>query len=211
MGRRLLLATDNPGKQRELRELLVNCGWDLVSPEQLGITLNTKETGQTYAENATIKALAAARAARIPAIADDSGLEVRALGGEPGLYSARYAGAGASDADRRAKLLAALARVPEGKRNAEFVCAIAIAVPATPDATDVYLKEGRCEGEIVREERGNDGFGYDPVFLLPTYGKTMAELPPGEKNALSHRGQAARLACEELKTVDTYYGMPHRA
>ena len=211
MARRLLLATENPGKQRELQELLRDCGWDLVSPEQLGISLNTKETGQTYAENATIKALAGARAARIPAIADDSGLEVRALGGAPGLYSARYAGPDATDAERRAKLLVEMSVIPDGQRDAEFVCVIAIAVPSSPDGTDVYLKEGRCAGEILREERGNDGFGYDPVFLLPPFGKTMAELPSEEKNTVSHRGQAARLACEGLKTIDTYYGMPRRA
>ncbi|HWO93781.1 MAG TPA: RdgB/HAM1 family non-canonical purine NTP pyrophosphatase [Dehalococcoidia bacterium] len=196
----LLLATNNAGKQREFRELLADCGWELVVPAALRITLDAEENGRTYAENATIKAVAAAKAAKIPALADDSGLEVDALHGAPGLFSERYAGPGATDADRRAKLLRELERVPEPSRTARFRCAIAIAVPEG-SAVHVSVHEGEVQGVILMHERGEGGFGYDPLFLIPELGRTMAELRPEEKNEVSHRGRAARSACIELRSI----------
>lgn len=194
---RLLLATGNPGKQRELRELLAGCGWELVLPQELGLALDTAETGQTYAENAKIKALAAARLSRLPALADDSGIEVDALNGAPGVLSARYAGEGATDASRRQRLLEAMTGVPEGRRGAAFRAVIAIAMPAG----EVLFAEGECAGAIATEERGEGGFGYDPIFLVPELGKTMAELPQHTKNEISHRAKAARAASSLLREL----------
>ena len=203
---RLLLATGNPGKQREFRELLADCGWELVVPADLSLDLDVEEIGTTYAENARIKAVAAAAAAGLPALADDSGLAVEALGGAPGVLSARYAGADATDADRRAKLLDEMRDVPDGRRGAAFECVIAIALPDGRGGADVRWCEGRCEGVIAREERGEGGFGYDPIFLLPQLGRTMAELPPDEKHAISHRGRSAREACRLLRELATGNG-----
>lgn len=183
----LLLATGNPGKLREFSQILSGLPVRLVSPADLGLELDVPEEGDTFAENARAKACAYAAAAGVPALADDSGLEVDALGGRPGVLSARYGGEGATDADRRRKLLAEMEGVEEGRRSARFRCVVALCWDG-----EVYLTEGTVEGVITREERGTGGFGYDSIFLLPDRGQTMAELPPEEKNALSHRAQAAQ-------------------
>jgi len=187
---RLLIATNNAGKVVEFRELLDGCGWDLVVPRELGIDLGVKETGQTYLENAKLKATAFAKAGRVTALADDSGIEVDALDGRPGIMSARYGGEGLSDADRVRILLTELAGVPEPERRARFRCVIAV---ATPDG-EVQSVEGTVEGRIAFEQRGDNGFGYDPVFMPDGYERTAAELTPDEKHAVSHRGVAAKKA-----------------
>jgi XTP/dITP diphosphohydrolase len=194
---RLLLATNNPGKVAEYRQLLDGCGWEIVMPAELALHVQVEETGQTYAENATIKAVEYARASGLVTLADDSGLEVDALGGRPGPLSARYAGQDRTDAERVQVLLQELADVPDEQRTARFRCVIAIAEPAGR----VELVEGTVEGRIAQEPRGENGFGYDPVFLLPDRRATAAELPPDEKNAVSHRGAAARKARAVLERM----------
>ena len=191
----LLLATNNRGKIREYAELLSSCGYQLVTPAEKGIDIEVAETGETFADNAILKARALAAASGLLTLADDSGLEVDALGGAPGVHSARYAGDNASDAERIALLLKNLVGVPVDRRAARFRCVIAIANPAG----NVRMAEGSIEGIIAFTPKGSNGFGYDPVFLLPDIGKTMAELPPSEKNRLSHRACAARAACDLLK------------
>jgi XTP/dITP diphosphohydrolase len=185
----LLIATNNPGKRAELEALLAGLGARLVTPASLGLPAEVDETGATYAENARLKAESLAQAAGLVTLGDDSGLEVAALGGRPGLHSARYAGPGASDADRRQKLMHELRQVPP-PRPARFVCVVAVAALGLP--TREF--EGVVEGEIILEERGAGGFGYDPLFFLPDYQATMAELPEDEKNRLSHRGRAVEAA-----------------
>jgi XTP/dITP diphosphohydrolase len=185
--KKLLIATGNKGKIEELRALLIDLPVELVTPADLNLRLHVIENGKTYVENAQKKALAFARASELISLADDSGLEVEALGGAPGIYSARYSPEpGATDADRRAILLKNLRDQPRPWR-ARFRAAIAI---AAPDG-HVQFAEGECRGEIIPEERGRGGFGYDPIFLLPELGRTMAELYPDEKNRLSHRARAA--------------------
>jgi XTP/dITP diphosphohydrolase len=195
---KLLIATENKGKMRELQELLSELpGIDLVLPSQLGIVLNVEETGSTYAENAALKARAYCEAGRMVTLADDSGLEVYALDGAPGVYSARYSSKpGATDADRRAFLLENLKGKPR-PWLAHFHAAIAIALPGG----EVRIAEGDCPGEIIPEERGSNGFGYDPIFLLNERGLTMAELGENEKNRLSHRARAVANAELILKEV----------
>ena len=192
---RLLLATNNHGKIVEFQQLLEGCGWELVTPGELGLNVQAEETGQGYAENATIKAVEYARASGLVALADDSGLEVDALGGRPGVLSARYAGPDRTDRERVQALLQELEGVPDEKRAARFRAVIAI---AWPDG-EVVLVEGTVEGRIGREPRGESGFGYDPIFLLPQRGVTVAQLTPDEKHAVSHRGEAARKAREVLE------------
>ena len=186
----LLLATNNPGKLIEIQGLLQGLDIELVTPAQLGLQMNVLEDGQTYAENAARKGLAFARVAGLITLADDSGLEVDAFGGAPGLHSARFSPKpGANDADRRAYLLARLGKLPR-PWIARFRCVIAL---ATPGGVLKYA-EGICPGEVIPEERGENGFGYDPIFLLPELSKTMAELNMSEKNQLSHRARAIRAA-----------------
>jgi XTP/dITP diphosphohydrolase len=187
---RLLLATNNAGKVAELRRLLQGCGWEIVTPADVGLDLSVEETGGSYEENATRKALQYAQASGLVALADDSGLEVDALDGRPGVQSARYAGPKRTDAERVQKLLEELRDVPDARRTARFRAVIAI---ASPDGR-VETVEGDIEGRIARAPRGENGFGYDPVFLLPDRGLTAAELPADEKDAISHRGVAARRA-----------------
>jgi XTP/dITP diphosphohydrolase len=192
---KLLLATNNQGKARELKELLRELPFELVLPGELGITAEVDETGRSLEENAALKATVLAKESRLLALADDSGLEVDALGGEPGPLSARYAGEGASDKDRVDYLLAKLKGVPREKRTARFRCVIAI---ATPEGK-VELCSGECQGLIIFGPRGEKGFGYDPLFYFPGLDKTMAELPLEVKNKVSHRGAAAREAVEYLR------------
>ncbi len=193
---KLFLATGSAGKVGEFRALLAQHLPDaeivLRTPHDWPVPLpKVEETGQTFAANARLKAVSLAAATGLPALADDSGLCVEALNGVPGIYSARWAGLEATDADRNAKLLEALADVPEAARAARFVCAVALALP---DGT-AWTAHGECAGVLLREGRGTNGFGYDPLFLFPKLNLTMAELTAAQKNTRSHRALAlARLA-----------------
>jgi XTP/dITP diphosphohydrolase len=197
----ILLATNNPGKVREIQALIEDLApayreqISLILPLDIGIHLDVVEDGQTYAENAARKANAFCRGSNLITLADDSGLEVAALGGEPGLHSHRYAPSpNATDADRRAFLLKNLRQHTRPWR-ARFVCTIAIAVPeARGFDPRLEYATGECPGEIIPEERGSNGFGYDPIFLLQELGKTMAELSTKEKNRYSHRARAIQNA-----------------
>jgi XTP/dITP diphosphohydrolase len=192
---KLLIATNNPGKMVEIRTLLGERELELLTPAQLGIELDVLEDGKTYAENALLKGKAYASAAGLVTLADDSGLEVDALGGRPGLHSARYVDRpGATDADRRRKILEQLKGLPRPWR-ARFCCWVAVVDPQG----QAQLAEGICEGEIIPEERGQNGFGYDPIFLIPELGKSMAELSMAEKNQLSHRARAVKAALPLLE------------
>ena len=192
---KLLLATNNKGKAREYKSLLEGVPFELVMPAEVGVSAEVAEVGKSFEENATLKATALAAQSQLLTLADDSGLEVEALGGEPGVLSARYAGEGASDSDRVSYLLTKLEGVPQEKRTARFRCVIAI---ATPEG-EVELCIGECDGFIAFEPRGEGGFGYDPIFYLPEMKKTMAELSPETKNKISHRGRAAEKARRLLK------------
>ncbi len=192
--KKLLIATNNQGKIREYAEIFADLPLELTYLSQEGIELDVAETGQTFTENAVLKAQTYAQASGLLTLADDSGLEVDALEGAPGVFSARYAGEGASDIDRYQLLLRNLSDVPDGQRQARFRCVTAIALPGG----EVYTAEGIYEGEIARAPRGDNGFGYDPVFYMPKWGKTMAELPAETKNRISHRGRAAVGAREIL-------------
>jgi XTP/dITP diphosphohydrolase len=192
----LLVATTNAGKQREYRDLLRELPAEIVFPNDLGITLEVEEDGSTFRENAAKKAVALARASGLLSLADDSGLEVDALGGDPGVSSSRYAGPGADDPRRRAFLLEKLRGIP-APRTARFVCVIAIAVPGGGTS----FAEGECRGEITPAERGSNGFGYDPIFQPDGFSRTMAELTPAEKNRISHRARAAEAAIPILRTL----------
>jgi len=211
---KLLIATNNKGKVIELQDILKGVDIELVTPSQIGLELDVIEDGLTYAENATRKAIAFAKASNLISLADDSGLEVDAINGEPGLYSARYGstnGEKLSDAERRKYLLRNLQDKPR-PWTARFRAVIAIAIPKLCSPTDllsdmqeqapaIQIFEGICEGEIIPEERGTGGFGYDPIFLLPELGKTMAELSMGEKNRLSHRARAVMKANQVLLKI----------
>jgi len=193
---KLLIATNNQGKLREYLALLEGLPLELTYLAKEGIHLKVEETGKSFTENAILKARTYAEASGLVTLADDSGLEVDALGGEPGIQSARYGGL-KTDEERYRLLLKRLEGVPWEKRSARFRCVIAIAFPGG----EVHTFEGSCEGMINFEPRGQYGFGYDPVFYLPEYGLTMAELPPEEKNRISHRARAlrkARLFLEQL-------------
>jgi XTP/dITP diphosphohydrolase len=194
---RLLIATNNRGKVAEYRQLLEGCGWEIITPADIGLRLDVDEDGDGYAANARLKAEAFANASGLLALADDSGLEVDALDGRPGPLSARYAGEGQTDAQGVALLLHELREIPSERRTARFRCVIALAAPGG----EVRFCEGECPGAIAREPQGDNGFGYDPVFYLPERGVTIAQLPPDEKNAISHRGRAARKACDLLKEM----------
>ncbi len=191
---RLLLATNNRGKVREYRLLLRGIPYEMVTPADEDITTVVAETGGSFEENARLKAAALAGESGLLSLADDSGLEVDALGGGPGSLSHRFAGEGASDADRISLLLTRLKDVPEKARTAQFRCVIAI---ATPEGK-VNLFTGICQGLITTAPKGMHGFGYDPVFYVPELGKTMAELTLEEKNRVSHRARAAAKAREWL-------------
>ena len=188
MRTKLLLATNNAGKVKEYRSLLQGIPFEMVTPQELGITMDVEETGATYRENARLKACSLAAQSGLLTLADDSGIEVDALHGKPGVMSARYAGEKASNAERIEYLLAKLKDVPEEKRTARFYCLIAIAQPNGV----VEFCDGECKGMIALTPSGRRGFGYDPVFYLPEQGKTMAELPVAVKNRISHRGQAVQ-------------------
>lgn len=195
--KKLLIATNNKGKVKELQELLRELNVQLVTPAEINLDLDVEEDGVTYIENATKKAIAFAQASGLISLADDSGLEVDALDGAPGLYSARYhPKPGANDADRRAYMLENLQGKPRPWK-AHFHATIAIAIPGG----DVKIADGDCHGEIIPEERGTGGFGYDPIFFMPELGKTMSELEMDEKNRLSHRARAVINAMPVLKEI----------
>jgi XTP/dITP diphosphohydrolase len=195
--RTLLVATHNQGKIREYRSLLADLPLTVTWLDQEGVTFEVAETGSTFVENACLKAEQYANLTGLWTWADDSGLEVDALGGEPGVYSARYGGPGLTDRDRYLRLLAALADLPSAPRTARFRCVVAIAAPGGP----IYTVEGTVEGEIIDTPRGESGFGYDPIFYLPAHGATMAELSPTVKNRISHRGLAAANAARLLAAL----------
>lgn len=192
---KLLVATNNPGKVKEYKDLLAGLPLELTYPAQEGLDIEVAETGGSFAENATLKAVAYARASGLPTLADDSGLEVDALGGEPGIRSARYAGKGASDEECYQLLLKNLKEVPWEERTARFRCVIAV---ATPEG-QIHTAEGACEGIIAFAPKGEHGFGYDPIFYFQEYGMTMAELPLETKNQVSHRAKAMQGAREILE------------
>lgn len=193
--KKLILATGNSGKVRELNAMLSGV-YEVVSQKELGVN-EVPETGLSFVENALIKARNASRKTGLPALADDSGLVVDALNGAPGIYSARYAGEGASDEDNLQKLLSDLKRTDKSNPQARFWCALAF-VQHGDDPTPVIIQKG-WEGEIIDEARGKGGFGYDPIFYLPSHGCTSAELSSKEKNKISHRGQALQAFLEQLK------------
>lgn len=198
MRRKLVLASNNAGKMRELQALISTLGFEIVPQGALGIP-EVEETGASFVENALIKAYHAARHSGLPAIADDSGLEVNALGGAPGVYSARYAGPSASDDENIDKLLAALDGIEPGRRGARFRCVMALVRDA--DDADPIIAEGCWEGRIGQTRRGGGGFGYDPVFIVPETGLSAAELSPADKNRMSHRGQAASILADRLRDL----------
>jgi XTP/dITP diphosphohydrolase len=187
---KLLLATNNRAKVREYKRMLQGIPYEIVTLADLSITTQVEETGDTFEANARLKAFSYAEESGLLSLADDSGLEVDALGGAPGVLSARYAGDNATDADRINFLLYKLEGVPEEQRTARFRCVIAI---AHPDGK-LEMCSGECCGLITLTPRGKEGFGYDPVFYLPEKGKTMAELPPEVKNQISHRARAVKEA-----------------
>ena len=194
---RIIFATGNEGKMREIRMIMADLGMEIRSMKEAGLFADVDENGTTFEENAVIKAKAIAALCNDIVIADDSGLEVDALNKEPGVYSARYMGEDTSYRIKNANIIERLAGVPEEERTARFVCAIAAALP---DGSVLECKAA-MEGRIGYEERGGNGFGYDPIFMLPEYGKSTAELSSEEKNKLSHRGKALRIMKEKLQEV----------
>jgi len=191
---RILIATNNPGKLEELRALLLPTGWTPLHPAGIGLALDVPETGSSYVENATLKARAFAAAANLLALADDSGLEVDALGGRPGVHSARYGGPGTPPHEQIRMLLNELEGVPDERRGARFRSVVVIAAPDER----TWQSEGAIEGRVAREPHGHNGFGYDPIFFLPERGRTLAELTEAEKRAISHRALAMQGALQQL-------------
>lgn len=192
--RKLIFATGNMDKLREIKEILAGLDVEILSMKEAGIDIDIVEDGKTFEENALIKARAVSKASGELALADDSGLVVDALGGEPGIYSARYMGEDTSYDIKNMNIIERLDGVPDEKRTARFVCAMAAVFPDGTEKTFVKAMEGRIGYKIA----GENGFGYDPIFYLPEYGKTSAEITPEEKNAISHRGQALRALAEYL-------------
>ncbi len=193
---RAVLASGNPGKVREIGEILAEVGLEILPQSAYGVP-EVEETGLSFVENAILKARNAAHHTGLPALADDSGLEVDALDGAPGIYSARYAGEGASDRRNLQKLLDALSRIPDAPRTARFQCIMVYMRHAADPAP--LICQGTWEGRILHQPRGTGGFGYDPVFLVPELGRSAAELEAGVKNRLSHRGKALRCMLEALQ------------
>jgi XTP/dITP diphosphohydrolase len=196
--RKIVMASGNAGKLREIERILADLDVEVIPQSELGVS-DADETGTTFVENALIKARHAVDATGLPAIADDSGLVVDALNGEPGVYSARYAGAGATDALNNEKLLAALDVVPDEQRGAAFHCVVCY---LRPDDSEPVIAKGEWHGRILRERQGEGGFGYDPLFFVPEAGCSAAELAPSEKNRCSHRGKALRELARKLRGSD---------
>ncbi|WP_340620980.1 XTP/dITP diphosphatase [Xenorhabdus siamensis] len=195
---KVVLATGNAGKVRELAGLLADFGLDIVAQTELGVD-SADETGLTFVENAIIKARHAAAVTGLPAIADDSGLSVNALGGAPGIYSARYAGTDSSDQHNLEKLLEAMRDVPDEQRQAQFNCVL-VYLRHAEDPTPLVF-HGRWSGVITWEPAGSGGFGYDPIFYVPEFGCTAAELSREQKSAVSHRGQALKMLLEAMRNA----------
>ncbi len=193
----ILLASNNRGKLLELRALLIGHGMDAVSPVEAGIALDIEESGTTFAQNAILKAEGFARVRPGIVLADDSGLVVDALGGGPGVYSARYGGPGATDADRNRLLLRQMDEVAGPARSARFIATVAVVAPG--HKTEVF--EGAVEGMIATEARGSEGFGYDPIFYFPSFGSTFGEVGPSVKARVSHRAKALHAAVGYLQTL----------
>ena len=191
---KFVLASHNPGKLKEMSAILEDLGVEVVLPSQVGVDAEVEETGETFEANALLKAKAVCQAAGLPAIADDSGLCVDALGGAPGVYTARYGGEGLTDAQRYTLLLNALRGQTD--RAAHFVSVVACAFPNG----DTLTAEGRCDGTIAFAPMGTEGFGYDPVFFVPELRKTFAQMDGAEKASISHRGRALQAFCKELAT-----------
>ncbi len=192
--KKLIFATGNEGKMKEIRMILGDLDYEILSMKEAGIDVDIVEDGKTFEENAIIKATEISKIANCVVLADDSGLEVDAMDKMPGIYSARYLGEDTPYSIKNQTIIDNLAGLPDEKRTARFVCAIAAAFP---DGR-VVTKRGTIEGIIGYEERGENGFGYDPIFFVPEYGKTTAELSPEEKNKISHRGKALEMIKEEL-------------
>lgn len=192
--KKLIFATGNENKMKEIRMILGDLDYEILSMKEAGITADIVEDGKTFEENAIIKATEICKISNCVVLADDSGLEVDYMDKMPGIYSARWMGEDTSYRVKNKAIVDKLEGVPEEKRTARFVCAIAAAFP---DGT-IVTRRGTIEGIIGYEERGENGFGYDPIFFLPEYGKTTAELSPEEKNRISHRGRALELIKEEL-------------
>jgi XTP/dITP diphosphohydrolase len=193
---KVVLASKNKHKLEEISKITEKFGIDLVLQSELGIDLDVEETGTTFEENSFIKAEAVMKATGLPALADDSGIAVDALNGEPGIYSARYGFDDTlDDWGRLLLLLKNTEHVPDGQRQAQFVCVITL---VTPEGQTIQAR-GEIHGELLREARGENGFGYDPIFFYPPLGKTTAELSPEEKNSVSHRGNALKLFYEKMK------------
>jgi XTP/dITP diphosphohydrolase len=194
--KKVIFATKNKGKIKEIQAVLGD-SYEVVTMEEAGITVDVDETGTTFEENAVIKAEAIAKICGEVVLADDSGLEIDYLNGEPGIYSARYMGHDTSYDIKNKSLIDRLEGVPEDKRTARFVCAVAAAIPGK----ETVVVRGTMEGIIGYEIKGENGFGYDPIFFLPQYGKTSAEISPEEKNEISHRGKALRMIKEKLEVI----------
>ena len=190
--KKIIAATKNKNKVREFKEILPD--YEIITQEEAGIDIDVEETGTTFKENALLKAQAIFEKTGVPSLADDSGLEVYALGGEPGVYSARYGGEGLDDFGRLKLVLEKMNDVSDELRGAQFVCAIAF---VTKDK--IYEAEGVCEGVLTHEPKGENGFGYDPIFYVPEKGKTAAEMTSEEKNEISHRGKALRKLSEIIE------------
>ncbi|HSR63026.1 MAG TPA: RdgB/HAM1 family non-canonical purine NTP pyrophosphatase [Gammaproteobacteria bacterium] len=197
---RIVLASNNAGKLREISAMVADRDLQVESQSAFNVP-EVAETGTTFIENAIIKARNASQLSDLPAIADDSGIEVMALGGRPGIYSARYAGEGASDRDNLEKLIEDVKNLPEERRAARFVC-VMVFIRHAGDPVPL-VAEGIWNGIAVTEPKGSNGFGYDPMFYVPTHDCTSAELPPDVKNQISHRGQALRKLIEQLKLLRT--------
>ena len=195
---KVILASNNENKLREMKEILSPLGWEILRPKELGLSLDPDENGTTFEENSAIKARCFAEAAGLPAIADDSGIEVDALGGAPGVYSARYGGESCpDDRSRNLLLMKNMEDVPNGARGGRFVSVITMVLP---DGTTISAR-GEIAGEILRGEVGAGGFGYDPLFYIPSEGCTMAQLSAGRKNQISHRANALRAFVEKVKEL----------
>ena len=193
---KIVLASKNPHKLVEISKITEKFGFDLVLQSELGVDIDVEETGTTFEENSYQKAYAVMKATGLPALADDSGIAVDALGGAPGVYSARYGGDPTmNDWDRLELLLKNTEQVPDGQRQAQFVCVITL---VTPEGLTIQAR-GEIHGELLREPKGENGFGYDPIFYYPPFGKTTAEISGEEKHAVSHRGNALRVFYDKLK------------
>lgn len=192
---RIVFATGNEGKLKEIREILADFEIEVISMKEAGIQEEIPEDGKTFSENSLIKSRFVCRKTGLPALADDSGLEIDFLGGEPGVYSARYLGRDTDYFTKNSIILDKLKEAPFGERGARFVCAISLVLPDKRE----YVTEGIMEGEIAHEIKGEHGFGYDPIFYLPEYRKTSAEISPEEKNKISHRGKALRGMVDRIR------------